>query len=399
LLRAARGGRAPVVAQLVAAGGPDGDTKSVSWRDRSAMHIASRCGSVDTVEVLLDAGVAAVASDRDMFGHTSLQLAAPAGHLRVVRLVNEQDGSMASQYNEYGDSPLHSAARNGHAEVAAFLIESTPVELRALNKDGVSQLASAGGVHDVVGRAVADALVRREKLRGVASLSRPLVHAVKLGRADVVSALLKGGGGGVSPSCDPDENLALIHAALVGVDPPSVVRALLAHTVCTGPYMLRNGTWSLAVLVAASAKPTLHEHCAEAIAVLVGAGADVNARLPHTSSALAAATKVGNLVAVTKLLVAGTRVNRRSGPQERTALSWAARDFRPLLCRVLLNAGAVITVKNVCGKTAPYSVQRRLRHPDARLSETEAKEEQLHGAMILRMLNWVARGRPIPIAV
>jgi len=97
LLRAPRGGRAPVVAQLVAAGGPDGDTKGVSWRDRSAMHLASRCGSVETVEVLLDAGMAAVASDRDMFGHTSLQLAARAGNLRVVRLLHEQDGSMASQ--------------------------------------------------------------------------------------------------------------------------------------------------------------------------------------------------------------------------------------------------------------------------------------------------------------
>jgi len=178
-----------------------------------------------------------------------------------------------------------------------------------------------------------------------------------------------------------------------------VVRALLAHTVCTGPFMLRNGTWSLPVLVAASAEPDFHEHCAEAIAVLVAAGADVNARLPHTSSALAAATKVGNLVAVTKLLVVGARVNRRSGPQERTALHWAARDLRPLLCRVLLNAGADITVEDVGGKTAPYLVQRRLRHPDARLSQTEAKEEQFRGAMILRMLNWVSRGRPIPIAV
>ena len=100
------------------------------------------------------------------------------------------------------------------------MIESTPVEPCSLNKDGESPLALAGGVDNVVGRTVADALVRRAKLRGVASLSRPLVHAVKLGRADVVSALLKGWGGGVSPSCDPDENLALIHAALVGVDPP-----------------------------------------------------------------------------------------------------------------------------------------------------------------------------------
>ena len=239
LLRAAHGGRGPVVAQLVAAGGPDGDTKGASWRDRSAMHLALRCGPVETVEVLLDAGMAAVASDRDMFGDTSLQLAARAGHLRVVRLPHEQDGSTASQYNAYGDSPLHSAARNGHANVAAFLIESTPIEPCALRKDGVSPLALAGGVDDVVGRAVADALVLRAKLRGVASLSRSLVHVARLGLADVVSALLEGGEGGVSPSCDPDEKLALTHAARVGVDPSSVVRALLAHTVCTGPFMLR----------------------------------------------------------------------------------------------------------------------------------------------------------------
>jgi len=190
-----------------------------------------------------------------------------------------------------------------------------------------------------------------------------------------------------------------MHAAFVGVDPPSVVRALLVHTVRTGPFMLRNGAWSLPVLVAASAKPTLHKHCAEAIEVLEAAGADVHARLLHSSSALAAATKVGNLVAVTKLLFVGARVNRKFGPQERTALHWAARDLRPLLCRVLLNAGADITVDDVGGRTAPDLVQRRLRHPDARISETEAEEEQFRGAMILRMLHWVARGRPIPIAV
>ena len=80
------------------------------------------------------------------------------------------------------------------------MIESTPVEPCALNKDGVSPLELAGGVGDVVGRAVADALVFRAKLHGVASLSRPLVHAAKLGRAEVVSALLAGRGGGVSLS-------------------------------------------------------------------------------------------------------------------------------------------------------------------------------------------------------
>jgi len=105
---------------------------------------------------------------------------------------------------------------------------------------------------------VVDALVALATVGGVTSLPLPLLHAARNGRAEVVSALPEGGGGGLWPSCDPEEMRELMHADLVGVDPPSAVHALLAHAVSMGPCMLRNRTWMLPMLIAVYTNSSVH---------------------------------------------------------------------------------------------------------------------------------------------
>jgi len=143
LLVAAQGGQAELIPHLVGDGGHDGDPKAVSWRDRNAMHMAARFGSLPTVRALRAAGMAATCQDRDIFGNTSLHLAARAGHLGVVRLLAECDGSMATATNRFEDTPQHSAVRHDETAVAVSLIESTTCEPCARNEAGDRPLLMA----------------------------------------------------------------------------------------------------------------------------------------------------------------------------------------------------------------------------------------------------------------
>jgi len=394
LLVAAQGGQAELIPHLVGVGGHNGDLKAVSWRDRNAMHMAARCGSLPTVRALRAAGMAATCHDRDIFGNTALHLAARAGHLGVVRLLAECHGCMVRATNRFGDTPLHSAVRHDETAVAVFLIESTTCEPCARNGAGDRPLLMAGPLETEMGRGFVDALRRRAASRGLGTLTRATVEAALAGRADVVSELIKDREA-LPQTCIRGGAKSLMRAAIVGANPPAVVRVLVAHSACTGPCQVSAGLWSLPLVQAAMLDTAVNAHGAEVISVLVGAGADVDAYLPHTQTALAAAAEAGNIIVINKLLGFKASVNLIGGPHGRTALHAAAAALQGGAVRALLDAGADAALRDGRGCTARELVDQRLREHDPPLTGEKLKSERTRAGVIFRMLDWVAARRPV----
>jgi len=284
VLVAAQGGHAELIPHLLGVGGHDGDPKAVSWRERNAMHMAARCGSLPTVRALRAAGMAATCQDRDIFGNTSLHLAPRAGHLGVVRLLVECDRSMATATNRFGDTTLHLAVRQDETAVAVVFIESTTCEPCARNGAGDRPLLMAGTLETEKRRGFVDALRRRAASRGLGTLTRAIVEAALAGRSDVVSEQIIEREA-LPQTCIRGGKMSLMRAAIVGANPPAVIRVLVAHFACTGPCQISAGLWSLPLVQAAMPDTAVNAHGAEVILVLVGAGADVDAYLPHTQTA------------------------------------------------------------------------------------------------------------------
>ncbi|KAI1900807.1 hypothetical protein AGOR_G00053670 [Albula goreensis] len=94
----------------------------------TALHYASRSGSVSVCVLLLDRG--ACANPQTRGGATPLHRSAYCGHLGVVRLLLDR-GADPMLCDDDGSSPLHKAAEQGHEEVCELLLQRCPA-LRTL---------------------------------------------------------------------------------------------------------------------------------------------------------------------------------------------------------------------------------------------------------------------------
>ncbi len=90
---------------------------------------------------------------------------------------------------------------------------------------------------------------------------------------------------------------------------------------------------------------------AEAIKVLLKAGADVNAKTKDGETALVMALLKGHTESVNALIKAGADVNANDN-DGRTALMWAAYEDNAEAIKVLLKAGANVNAKTKDGETA-----------------------------------------------
>ncbi|KAL5209312.1 hypothetical protein ABZP36_004935 [Zizania latifolia] len=79
----------------------------------------------------------------DASNTTALNTAATQGHMEVVRLLLEADGSLVLIARSNGKTALHSAARNGHVEVVRALVEAEPSITVRVDKKGQTALHMA----------------------------------------------------------------------------------------------------------------------------------------------------------------------------------------------------------------------------------------------------------------
>ena len=85
------------------------------------LMIASFCGRLEVVKVLIQAGANVNATDKD--GTTALMIASFFGHLEVVNTLIGAGANVNATYHN-GDTALMAASDNGHLEVVNALIQA-----------------------------------------------------------------------------------------------------------------------------------------------------------------------------------------------------------------------------------------------------------------------------------
>jgi hypothetical protein len=88
--------------------------------DETPLHLASKCGHVKTVHILIEHGASVMAQTN--YGKTPLHLASERGLMEVGRMLIARGADPASQDESYW-TPLHSALSEKHVEFAHMLIE------------------------------------------------------------------------------------------------------------------------------------------------------------------------------------------------------------------------------------------------------------------------------------
>jgi len=111
VLAAAHSGDAAATAAAIVAAG-DGWREERTWRFRSQMHMAARCGSVGTIDALLASGCRADGGGGDLRESTPPHLSARAGYLPAVMRLAEADAELIALPNKDEDTPLTMAVRN-----------------------------------------------------------------------------------------------------------------------------------------------------------------------------------------------------------------------------------------------------------------------------------------------
>uniref|UniRef100_A0A1B6CQW1 Uncharacterized protein n=1 Tax=Clastoptera arizonana TaxID=38151 RepID=A0A1B6CQW1_9HEMI len=117
LLEQARLGETDKVRELMAKGAPF----TTDWLGVSPLHYAAEYNHVDTVEVLLRAGISR--DSRNKVDRTPLHVAVQAGHLEVVRLLVDF-GADVDCRDMLRMTPLHWAAESGHADIVKLLLKN-----------------------------------------------------------------------------------------------------------------------------------------------------------------------------------------------------------------------------------------------------------------------------------
>lgn len=116
LLESARNGDVDEVLELISTGAPF----TTDWLGASPLHYASQYGHVETVQALLNAGIAKDA--RTKIERTALHVAAQEGHIDTVNVL-VSFGADVDAKDMLRMTPLHWAVQRGHRSIMEILLD------------------------------------------------------------------------------------------------------------------------------------------------------------------------------------------------------------------------------------------------------------------------------------
>lgn len=351
------------------------DTWPEQYYPETPLHLASACGSLPIVRLLLDHGARLEAQDR--LAWTPLCDAVCARHEEVVLCLLEH-GASATPRCPFYDSPLSHALRRDMTQVAIALMDHG-----AVPDEGMLAAAMMRKKTDLV----LPLLRHRAKWdRSYGKLGPMLVIAASFGLNDAVEYLLDNG---MSPEVT-DQYGATALVAACGRKYLDVARTLLEHGAdpnmrtnsgatplscaceCPDPALARlllghGAKWTINAAAMLGDMPQLRELLDEgehvdtlgawdktplmlalehgqsnAATLLIAKGANVNARDHNSITPLHYAAGGPDPEMVSFLIAAGAEVNARAKDTGATPLHYAARSGRADSVRRLLDAGALI---------------------------------------------------------
>ena len=323
---------ADVVEVLIAAGA---DIETRDNHDRTPLLVASQCGNLRVVEVFAKAGADVCVTDNKR--RTCLTLAAASGHTETVRYLTGLEDVGVNHSGDEGCTALHWASKKSYPEVVQVLID-----------------------------AGADIEAKEEKGRS------PLHKACMSGHLDIVKLLVRSGAG--VRATDNKGVTCLIGASYLGHT--ETVRYLVGlkdvdinHVDSTGCTALRhaavrNHADAVQVLIDAGAdievkdeegrSPLLVSNCLghlDIAIMLVKAGADVCVTDNKGRTCLTLASYYGHTETVHYLVGLKEVDVNHSGDEGFTALHWAGQKNHPEVVQVLIDAGADFEAKEEEGRS------------------------------------------------
>jgi len=400
LLLAAESGRTDMVRVLLAAGAqPDGVNDGAAG---SPLWHAARHGHVDAVRALLAGG----ASPRGgKASHNPLMAAVAQGHVDVVTALL-QGGSDANAIDDRGFSPLAGALMADQVGVAEVLVKHGASLTDNRLRQPIVVFAMMGSKLDTLRWAVAaGADVNSPNKDG----DTPLSMAVEEKRPDLVSALIAGG---ANPSSRVKHGETLLSEAVMDGS-LEVLKALVAGGADVNQRgvkflpsecaLAKRDADALRVLLQAGADPhtvmpdgmdllsfAAGASSVDVLRVLLAAGADPNRILPSGASPLIITIASERVEALDALLAAGGRVNLRLSAGE-TPLHYAAANNLAVALAALLRHGADANAKTEEGLTPLLSAVLADSASCVKLLIDAGAETQLSGTSPLMIATGVGK--------
>ncbi|KAG2175263.1 hypothetical protein INT44_007751 [Umbelopsis vinacea] len=366
---ASKSGHNEVVELLIEHGAVVDAKDDISY---TALHWATLNGHQETVDQLIKHG-AAVASREDN-SDTPLHLAAQCGHKEVVDLLIKH-GSAVDVRDENSYTALHLAARNGYTKVVDLLMKhGAAVDLRDLKSNNALHLVAVNGHKEV-----ADMLIKHGaavESRGMTSNNALHLAAVN-GHKEVADLLIKRGAYVDRRAFNSDtalhfaafnghkavvdlliERSAVVDARNEDSETPLHLAAFNGHKeivdqlIKHGAFVdAKNEDSQYAIHLAAKKG---HKHVVD---LLVKHGATVDAKGFNSNTALHEAARSGHEEVVDLLIKRGADVATR-GLWSYTALHFAAKDGHKGVVDVLIEHGAIVDAKDGASYTALHSAAR-----------------------------------------
>ncbi|KAI8787368.1 ankyrin-3 [Biomphalaria glabrata] len=309
LLMAVEAGNVLVIKELLTQNGQAQITCRRTDTGDTALHLACRKKDLETVKLLVDAGINLDLKNKD--GQTAVHISTWEGDENVLRYLYSVGANFNVQ-DKLERMPLHIAAERGHTDLVEFLISHCKATLTDRTQDGSTliHIASKYGHPET-------ALAFLKK--GVPLLmpnkdGAICLHvAAMMGHTAVVKALIAKG---AAVNATTKDGQTALHLA-VKFRKPQVVQALIG----SGAQVETKGGEHMETPLHIAARTEGGEKCAE---MLFKSGADVNSTRENGETALHVSARYGGLSVLRSLLREGANPMHQSKAGE-TALHIATR--------------------------------------------------------------------------
>jgi ankyrin repeat protein len=328
------------------------------------LHIASFCGQVEVVRLLLDRS--ADTNMRNANNDTALHCAAHLDNVAIIKLLLAK-GISVNATNTQQNTPLHIAAVRGNLEATIVLVERGAA-LNSVNVNGYTplMLAAYSGKLEVI-RCLTETGPNF-------NIDKALLVAVERGHFDVIDFLLAKGADidGSHEALDISplmlatlrQNLPLVmHLVQKGADVnPSTADGTSKSALCAAvsmgnlkitEYLLMEDADLNARDINSMTPLAIAVFCnnTELAFYLMEKGADVNVPDAEKRTPLHHAVWNNNLKCTKRLVQAGANINYQ-GPRSTTALSMAVELDRIHIINVLVENNANTNIRDDLGNTA-----------------------------------------------
>jgi ankyrin repeat protein len=328
------------VVRLLIKHGADANTKN--WSQMTPLHLASSSGIPESVQVLIELG--ADINARDEKHKTPLHLALSSGSPETLRVlikhganINTPDGSHLT--------PLHLVSSSGSPETLRMLIElGADINAKDGNHKTPLHLASSSESPEIAQLLIelgADANARDGNNK------TPLHLASSSGRANTAQLLIKHG----ADIDAGDENHRTPLHLTSSAGRAKAARLLIKHGANVN---VSDGSHSTPLHLASSLGSP------ETVRVLIKYGANVNSQDGNHKMPLHLAASSGNPETVRVLTKLGTDINARDG-NKKTPLHLASSSQSPETVQLLIELGADVNAQDG-NQNTPLHLASSSRH-------------------------------------